>query len=101
MLLRDEILQATPEHGEHIVVYLRRFGSSEVFRALEACGCEVRIYGLGPQRSIGRLKFREIDMHRFVDDLATSRALISTAGNQLIGEALYLEKTGAGDAGIL
>ncbi|MCY4404026.1 MAG: teichoic acid biosynthesis protein [Candidatus Poribacteria bacterium] len=92
VLLRDEILQATPEHGEHIVVYLRRFGSSEVFRALEACGCEVRIYGLGAQRSIGRLKFREIDMHRFVDDLATSRALISTAGNQLIGEALYLEK---------
>ena len=92
VLLRDEILQATPEHGEHIVVYLRRFGSSEVFRALEACGCEVRIYGLGAQRSIGRLKFREIDMNRFVDDLATSRALISTAGNQLIGEALYLEK---------
>ena len=92
VLLRDEILQATPEHGEHIIVYLRRFGSPEVFRALEACGCEIRIYGLGAQRSTGRLKFCKIDMHRFVEDLATSRALISTAGNQLIGEALYLEK---------
>ena len=92
VLLRDEILQANPEHGEHIVVYLRRFGSPEVFQSLEACGCEVRIYGLGAQRSTGRLKFCEIDMHRFVEDLATSRALISTAGNQLIGEALYFEK---------
>lgn len=31
-------------------------------------------------------------MRRFVEDLATSRTLISTAGNQPIGEALYLEK---------
>ncbi len=92
VLLRTEVLEATPEHGEHIVVYLRRFGSSEVFEALEACGCEMRIYGLGSQPSKGRLRFCEIDMHRFIEDLATSRALISTAGNQLIGEALYLEK---------
>lgn len=92
VLLRDEILHASPEHGNHILVYLRRFGSPEVFRALEACGCEVRIYGLGKQCSTGRLKFCEIDMHRFVEDLATCKALISTAGNQLIGEALYLEK---------
>lgn len=92
VLLRTEVLEAVPEHGDHIVVYLRRFGSSEVFRALEACGCEVRIYGLGAQPSSGRLKFFPIDMCRFVEDLATSRALISTAGNQLIGEALYLEK---------
>ena len=92
VLLRSEVLQATHERGEHIVVYLRRFGSPEVFRALEACCCEVRIYGLGEQPSSGRLRFFPIDMHRFVEDLATSRALISTAGNQLIGEALYLEK---------
>ena len=92
VLLRSEVLEATPERGNHLVVYLRRFGSPEVFRALEACGCEVRIYGLGDQPSSGRLRFLPIDMHRFVEDLATSRALISTAGNQLIGEALYLEK---------
>ena len=92
VLLRAEVLEATPEHGDHIVVYLRRFGSPEVFEALEACGCEMRIYGLGAQPSTGRFRFCEIDMHRFIEDLATSRALISTAGNQLIGEALYLEK---------
>ena len=62
VLLRDEILRATPEHCEHIVVYLRRFGSPEVFRALEACGCEVRIYGLGAQPPTGQLKFCEIDI---------------------------------------
>ncbi len=92
VLLRTEVLQAEPVHGDHIVVYLRRFGSPEVLQALEACGCEMRIYGLGVQPSKGSLKFCEIDMHRFIEDLATCRALISTAGNQLIGEALYLEK---------
>lgn len=54
VLLRSEVLEATLERGDHLVVYLRRFGSPEVFRALEACGCEVRIYGLGEQPSSGR-----------------------------------------------
>ncbi|MBD3309263.1 teichoic acid biosynthesis protein, partial [candidate division KSB3 bacterium] len=51
-----------------------------------------RIYGLGARSSTGLLRFFEIDGYRFAEDLATSRALISTAGNQLVGEALFLGK---------
>lgn len=92
VLLRPEILQAVPEQGQHLVAYLRRSISPELFRALVECGSEVRIYGLGVQPSVGALHFCKVDAYRFVEDLATSRALISTAGNQLIGEALFLGK---------
>ena len=88
VLLLPEILRATPETGSHVVAYLRRFSSSNIMEALENCGCEVRIYGLGARPSAGNLRFRDVDMFRFVEDLATSRALVSTAGNQLFGEAL-------------
>ena len=92
VLLRPEILAASRERGKHLVAYLRRKVAPSVFQALEGSGCEVRIYGQGQQPSRGNLKFLPIDFDRFIDDLAASRALISTAGNQLIGEALYLDK---------
>lgn len=92
VLLRSEILAAPRERGPHLVAYLRRQTAPAVFQALMECGCEVRIYGVGRQPSRGNLKFFPIDFNRFVSDLATSRALISTAGNQLVGEALYLDK---------
>ncbi len=52
----------------------------------------MRVYGLGAQPSRGNLRFFAIDERRFVEDLATSYALVTTAGNQLLGEALYLRK---------
>jgi len=92
VLLRPEILQAKPEQGGHIVAYLRRSVPMNVYDALAECGCETHIYGLGARPARGSLRFFEVDAYRFVEDLAASRALISTAGNQLVGEALYLRK---------
>jgi uncharacterized protein (TIGR00661 family) len=92
VLLRPEILTARRDEGPHLVCYLRRFTTPAVLNTLERCGSEVRIYGLGHQPSRGNLRFCDIDALRFVEDLATSRALVSTAGNQLVGEALYLGK---------
>jgi len=91
-LLRPQVLAARAEHGKHLVVYLRKFGPDRLFDALAATGCEVRAYGLGAQPSVGRIHFHAIDERRFVEDLATSHALVTTAGNQLLGEALYLRK---------
>lgn len=91
-LLRPQILAARPEPGSHLVVYLRKFGSKRLLDALAETGREIRIYGLGAQPSRGNLHFFAIDERRFIEDLATSYALVTTAGNQLLGEALYLEK---------
>lgn len=63
-----------------------------MFDAFRRCGRPVRIYGLGKRPREGNLDFREIDERTFVEDLASCDAVVTTAGNQLVGEALYLEK---------
>ncbi|MBD3288730.1 hypothetical protein GF337_08015, partial [candidate division KSB1 bacterium] len=39
-----------------------------------------------------RITFRSISRKNFLDSLASSKALLTTAGNQVIGEAIYLQK---------
>ena len=94
VLIRPELLRVRPERGRHLVAYLRRFAPAEMLEALAASGREVRLYGLGerPPEAGGRLRFFPIDERRFLDDLATCDAVVSTAGNQLVGEALALRK---------
>ena len=92
VLLRREIRHARPENGEHLLAYLRRFSGSRVLEVLSEAGCEVRVYGLGERPPQGNLRFLPVDVDRFAEDLARCRALVSTAGNQLIGEAQYLGK---------
>lgn len=92
VLLRPEIVDAEPSEGEHVVAYLRRKTSNSVLSALEQLASPVRVYGLGELPSSGNLHFHRIDEQGFVQDLAASRAVICTAGNQLVGEALYLGK---------
>ncbi|MET0390665.1 MAG: glycosyltransferase family protein [Polyangiales bacterium] len=92
VLLRAEVLNAQPALADHLVVYVRRQVPSNVLTALTGLGLPVHVYGLGSQPSRGQVSFHAIDPRRFIEDLATGRALVSTAGNQLVGEALYLGK---------
>lgn len=92
VMLRPEILSATPQIGDHLLVYLRRFAQPNFLEALRGCGRDVRIYGLGARPEEGRIKYFDIDQNGFIDDLARCYALISNAGNQLVGEAHYLRK---------
>jgi uncharacterized protein (TIGR00661 family) len=92
VLLRPEILAATPRVGTHLVVYLRRFLHDNLLEALLKCGREARVYGLGARPSRGPIHFREVDEEGFLRDLATCDALITNGGNQVIGEAHYLRK---------
>ena len=92
VLLRPEIVEAEPRHGDFLVAYLRRKTARNVVEALEQLGRPVRIYGLGRQAARGCLEFRAIDELGFVEDLAGCAAVVCTAGNQLVGEALFLQK---------
>ena len=91
-MLRPQVLQTAREHGKHLVAYVRKFASDRLIDALRATGREVRFYGLGERPSLGKIRFHAIEERRFVEDLASSYALVTTAGNQLLGEALYLQK---------
>jgi uncharacterized protein (TIGR00661 family) len=92
VMMRRNILDATPEDHGHLVAYVRRPETIDLVPHLRRLGHPVRVYGLGAQSSVRNVHFRAIDPARFVDDLASARALVTTAGNQLVGEALYLGK---------
>jgi uncharacterized protein (TIGR00661 family) len=92
VLLRPEVLRAVPTDEGHLVAYIRRNPTPRVLDALARLSIPVRVYGLGARPRQGRLDFRPTANETFVTDLASARALVATAGNQLLGEALYLGK---------
>jgi uncharacterized protein (TIGR00661 family) len=91
-LLRREITAAVPHDGGFLLSYLRRHTPFSTVESLADCGLPVKVYGLGARDSVGNVSFHAIDEQRFVEDLAGCRALVSAAGNQLIGESLHLGK---------
>ncbi len=92
VLLRPQIASRKGERGQHLVAYFRRTVNPNVLDALERLGRDVRVYGAGELPSRGKVSFRPVSEQGFIDDLATSEALIASAGNQVVGEALHLGK---------
>lgn len=94
-LLRDEVLRAAPTRGEHLLVYFNKGVyqfKPHIEQALRAAGLPCRIYGTARRGVEGRLAFLPMSNAGFVEDMATCRAIVSTAGNQLVGEAVHLGK---------
>jgi uncharacterized protein (TIGR00661 family) len=60
--------------------------------ALRGARAPVVVYGTSRRGRDGALDFRPASNDGFLRDLAACRAVFSTAGNQLVGEALYLGK---------
>ena len=92
VLLRDDIQQAKPVVEPHLVVYLRKFCPPNVLEVLKQLPLSVHMYGVGKQSDEGNIFYHEIHAERFAEHLASSTALVTTAGNQLVGEALFLQK---------
>lgn len=94
-LLRDEVLGATPTRGEHLLVYFNKGAyqfKPNIEHALRAADLPCRIYGTARRGVEGKLSFLPMGNAGFVEDMASCRAIISTAGNQLVGEAVHLGK---------
>lgn len=92
VLLRPQFFGARRSNEGYLVAYLRRAVAKGVVDALKACGREVRLYGLGGAEPDGNVEYRTIADERFVEDLAACSGVVTTAGNQLVGEAMYLGK---------
>lgn len=91
-LIRSSVANRTPTRGEHLLSYVRRATTQGVLDKLAELPLPVRLYGLGERPPQGAITFCPIDEQTFVDDLASCNAVVSAAGNQLIGEALYFGK---------
>jgi uncharacterized protein (TIGR00661 family) len=94
-LLRAEVLAHRPRAGDHLLVYFNR-GDYQLTPAIESVlqslALPVVVYGTSRRGSDGNLQFRPPSNGPFLDDLASCRAVFSTAGNQLVGEAIWLRK---------
>jgi uncharacterized protein (TIGR00661 family) len=94
-MLRDEVLQTRATDGAYLLAYFNK-GEHQylphVDRALRLLDCKVVVYGTGLRGVDDNLDFRAPSVDGFVRDLAGCRAVLSTAGNQLIGEAIHFGK---------
>lgn len=93
-VLRARVLAATPQDRGHLLVYLNqpRLLTPEVLSAVAGAGLPAIVYGGGREHRAGDVRFKPIDEAGFVEDLASARAVLCTAGHQLASEALHLRK---------
>jgi uncharacterized protein (TIGR00661 family) len=92
---RRELFAQTSRDEGFLLAYFNKGKhqlSPRVLMTLSTCGLPVRIYGTETTGRQGTLDFRPLSSLPFLEDLAGCRAVISTAGNQLMGEALYMNK---------
>ncbi len=95
-ILRPEILSANVRTGSHLLVYQTSEGHDSLADTLAKTGIECRIYGM--RRAIqeeqreGNLRYMPFSEDVFIDDLASSRAVIAGGGFTLMGEAVYMRK---------
>ena len=94
-LLREEVLRTRPMRGDYLLAYFNRGDhqlTPRVEEAMTRLGIPILVYGTTRRGRDGQLHYRQPSTAPFLDDLARCRAVFSTAGNQLVGEAMWLGK---------
>jgi uncharacterized protein (TIGR00661 family) len=91
-LIRPAVLSAAPEEGDHIVVYFTK-GAGSFLNRLKDYGQErFYVYGQNKEGTEDNITFRPFSREGFVEDLASCKAVMASAGFTLITEALHLKK---------
>lgn len=90
-LLRQEILNAKPTEGEHILVYVTS-PAPALARLLSEVRCRFIAYGFGREGTQGNIQYKKPSLDGFFADLVSSRAIIANSGFSLVTEALHLGK---------
>jgi len=95
-VLREAVLAAAAEQGEHLLVYQTAAGGETLVAALHETGLPCRVYGvrrdLDEDLGDGRLVFRPFSEAVFLEDLRTARAVVAGGGFSLLSECVYLHK---------
>jgi uncharacterized protein (TIGR00661 family) len=94
-ILRKEARETMPTRGEHLLAYFSNASvnfTPEAEQALRSLDLPVKVYGPARKGPDGNLEFRPTANLPFLADLASCRAVLATAGNQLISEAIHFGK---------
>ena len=95
-IVRRAVRDVVPEKRDHVLVYINQAeGMGGLPEVLREVGDKFVVYGSpipadGAQQ--GNLCFRKPSIGGFLEDLATARAIVCTAGYTLMSEALFLGK---------
>lgn len=95
-IIRPGIQSLTPTRGDHVLVYYNSTaGAEHVLQVLRDVDASFVVYNFdAPADAAGyqNVVFKEPSIDGFLQDLASSRSVISTAGFTLMSEALFLGK---------
>jgi uncharacterized protein (TIGR00661 family) len=95
-LLRPQILAARPSTSDHVLVYQTNPSFQSLIDTLRNFDVPFKIYGLRRDLTApiteGNLTFCPFSETTFIDDLASCRGVIASAGFTLITEALHMRK---------
>jgi uncharacterized protein (TIGR00661 family) len=91
-LLRSAVRALTPTDGDHVLVYFTKGFETMVERLRCFPRERFLVYGQGREGKDANLEFRAPSRDGFLADLASSKAVISTAGFTLLSECLHLGK---------
>lgn len=91
-ILRQKVVDRVPSDGNHVLAYHGYSTTSQFHKFLMSLPYPVRCYGMKEDRVSGNVRYRKNSTDHFLDDLASCRYVVSTAGNTLISEALYYGK---------
>lgn len=92
--LREQVYRLRPHQGDHLLVYFNQGQwqlTPSVIHALREIERPVRLYGARRDGVDGNIEYMP-PSDGFLDDLASCTAVLSTAGNQLVAEAMHYGK---------
>jgi uncharacterized protein (TIGR00661 family) len=91
-ILRKDVLSLQPHDGEHILVYLTG-GFESFLKKLNSFQREqFRVYGYDRDDTQGHINYKPFSKDGFLQDLASCKAVMATAGFTLLTESFYLKK---------
>jgi len=90
-LLRQQILDAKPSEGEHVLVYVTS-PAPNLAKLLAGVRCHFIAYGFGREGNEGNTTYKKPSLDGFFSDLVSARAVIANSGFSLVTEALHLGK---------
>ena len=92
-IIREAIQKAKTKEGNHIVMYQTSSSLKEVSDILKQVPNETFfVYGMNLDKTDGNIVFKPFSEEGFINDLASSKAVIANGGFSFISEAVYLQK---------
>lgn len=97
-VIRREVLEARPEAGDHVLVYLASYSEKTLERLLGHAALAAHRFVAYPKRTeyeprSPNVTFKPFSAAGFVEDLASARAVVTAAGFTLLSECLHLGKS--------